>query len=234
MIDPMYKKATSSFFTIIELFVMIAVFAILASLVIPAMKRTLEHSQILQCKNILKHFSIADELYADDHGEMYVLFMPIYWSDIWLKNAAFLSLLDTDKKDLRDEPELTCPNYTAPSYLKISYAPNWTNDKVGGWNEIKGRALIRNRIEKPSQKIKMAENSDWHPHRGQINNLKWYVSGEVGSNTITYRHLDGCNILFIDGHIEYKTKEDVYLNGDTQKQNETWQINGSAFADVAK
>jgi len=229
----MNQKATSSLFTIIELFVVIAIFAILASLVMPAMKKTLEHSQILQCKNILKHFSLADELYADDHNERYVVIKPVQWSMVWFQNKAFLSLLGTNKTDIRNEPELTCPNYTAPSYARFSYAPNWTNERFG-WSDFKDQALVRNKVAKPTQKIKLIENSDWHAHRWQVNNLRWYDYGENKDNVVTYRHLDGCDILFIDGHIEYKTKEDVYLNGDTKKQDETWEINSSAFSNVIK
>ena len=77
----------------------------------------------------------------------------------------------------------------------------------------------------------MIETTDWHANTWQADPKKWYNNGEEGWNTITYRHFEGCNMSFLDGHVEYRTPDQVYFNGDNNKRNDLWQIDGSAFSD---
>lgn len=76
----------------------------------------------------------------------------------------------------------------------------------------------------------MIENTDWHAHKYQSDPNRWFTNGEVGSNTVTYRHLDQCNILFVDGHIELRYDDRVYFNGDQSAMNDFWRFKGDEFS----
>ena len=56
-------------FTLLELLVVIATIAILAALMLPALRAAKEQAQGIQCLSQLKQFSYAWNLYADDYEE---------------------------------------------------------------------------------------------------------------------------------------------------------------------
>jgi prepilin-type N-terminal cleavage/methylation domain-containing protein len=58
----------SQSFTLIELLVVVAIIAVLAGLLLPALNRAQARAHAVGCLNNLKQFQIAWQLYIDDHG----------------------------------------------------------------------------------------------------------------------------------------------------------------------
>jgi prepilin-type N-terminal cleavage/methylation domain-containing protein/prepilin-type processing-associated H-X9-DG protein len=56
-------------FTVIEVIVVMAIVAVLASLLVPAVSRAKAHAYNTACMNNLRQLGIATRLYADDHQE---------------------------------------------------------------------------------------------------------------------------------------------------------------------
>ena len=196
----------------------------------PAIEKAGIHGKVLQCKNILKKFYLADEFYAEDHNEYYVTIKSRPWNYTWFRNQDFLSYLGTKESDIRNDSDLTCPNYTSPSYARFSYAPNWSNNKFW-WSGFLNQSILRNRVSLSSQKIKYIENTDWHANTWQGNPSRWYSRGEVGSNAVTYRHEDKANIIFFDGHTELRIPDNIYFNGNYSRINQLWQLKGDSFSE---
>lgn len=64
-----YPRLSRSGFTLIELMVVVAVIAILAAILLPALGGSRQRAQGIQCLNNLKQLQIAWGLYADEHEQ---------------------------------------------------------------------------------------------------------------------------------------------------------------------
>ena len=210
--------------------VVIAILGILASILLPALKKTYIYTEINTCKNTMRHFFIADELYADDNNELYVSIKANPWKYTWAINKSYLSYLESNESNVRYDMNLRCPALEEPSYGGWSYAPNWSNDKFGWW-EFSNQSLVRNRIGSPSKKMKMVENTDWHALSWQANPNRWNNNKENIHNAVAYRHDYSAVLIFADGHLERRIPERLYFNGVWNDINDFWRFSGESFSD---
>ena len=68
---PAVRKRTRSAFTLIELLVVVAIIAILAALLLPAMRRAMESGRRAVCTSNLRQLALGTEMYAGDHDGWY-------------------------------------------------------------------------------------------------------------------------------------------------------------------
>ena len=78
-------------FTIVELLVVIAVIAILATLVLPALHRAKARSRGTQCMNNLRQFGWALQMYTDDHDDFLPYNMGLDGTKKTVANGTYLN-----------------------------------------------------------------------------------------------------------------------------------------------
>src|SRR5882672_1927809 len=99
------NKARHAGFTLVELLVVIAVIAILAALLMPALSKARERGQAIVCLNNTKQLLLGWQLYADDHEGFlpYNLIMAgtsIRTNLNWVNNVMTWEVSDSDNTNL--------------------------------------------------------------------------------------------------------------------------------------
>ncbi|MEA2733971.1 MAG: hypothetical protein QOE14_422 [Humisphaera sp.] len=137
---------------------------------------------------------------------------------------------------------LLCPESTISQELKkgtITHSYGWNRETLGRNDNSKvtnfanAYAVKLNKIPKSAEKIQMIDGN-WFYLDGPAMNTpadwrtRWNVYGERepgGTNPITvnYRHKQGANVLFYDGHVTWLPKQDIHGN-DVNVNTKMWNI----------
>ena len=198
-------------FTLIELLVVIAIIAILAALLLPALSRAKDTAKSISCRNHLKQWGLATQLYATDHQDFlptdgsasgssvkagwYVdlpkeLGLPVYAEMPWRTNAAI-------------EPGNSvwiCPSNPRRSNGKnlFHYCLNEHVNGSGSGNQVKLTSIRR-----PTATVWLFDNGGLAP-----------VAQE--NNVHTNLHNRGAQFVFLDGHV-LRFRNTEYWNFSTGK-----------------
>ena len=207
-------------FTLVELLVVIAVIAILAALLFPALSRARESARTAICATNLKQLGLAVALYGDEFG----VYPPGYTGpgDFTFVLSPYLS---KDAKVYGEEekrsPVIQCPSRTIqPSALTANYSahPRVLVHTAYGETQIRYGSLTR-----PSDTLILADAIQLPEGRalatlvdvagistdGTAANAENPVPVGLdmdgissGVGNLRYRHGDRANLLFADGHVE--------------------------------
>ena len=132
------KLQTSKAFTLIELLTVVAVIALLISIVLPAFQKARWHANRVYCSANIKEQYISQIMYADDHNGRFATHNEgeANYARNWICKAAdydFPSLFSAMKAYVKDPDIMICPllgqfggAFENPEYLS-PYAPK------GGW-----------------------------------------------------------------------------------------------------
>jgi prepilin-type N-terminal cleavage/methylation domain-containing protein/prepilin-type processing-associated H-X9-DG protein len=182
-------------FTLVELLVVIAVIAILASLLLPALAAAKKRARAVQCLHNLKQIGASAHMYANDNDNIIQLDSLIPGSGTWA------SILFTNI-NLQQREIFLCPSYkpfTWENWLNVyGIRQNGPTNCVSGPNGIFMKVDC---VSNPTEYLLVGDTTS--QAQGGFTARQYYFFNTTSAlKMIHARHFGRANGLFLDGHVE--------------------------------
>lgn len=203
---PCHSSKNRTAFTLIELLVVIAIVSILAAILFPVFARARENARRASCQSNLKQMALGFLMYAQDYDERLPTVTnnisgTFVWPNNQISGLAYWNLKVYPY--VKNTQVFNCPSANfrwgggPDSGLAYGASANlmYAVDDVGPHIAS---------IVYPAQTIMVADSANTINHNaGNYTIQSNYNTSAPARGFISYRHLEGGNIAFTDGHVKW-------------------------------
>ncbi len=200
-------------FTLIELLIVIAIIAILAAMLLPALSKARERANTVKCLSNEKQAGVGTSMYLGDNLDF---FMPyqLTKSQTGLTNGRVWAEMLSDAKYV-NRAIFACPSLKSPKG-QTNYTPSGMTYTGYGYNHYNlGSNMAVITSDKNTAKMSqlrhpsigymvMDTNQGLGSNLGSFCVLDFESSNPAKNGRPDPRHGGGVNILYVDGHAGYK------------------------------
>ena len=207
-------------FTLIELLVVVAVIAILAAMLLPALAKAKQSAWRIHCVNSVRQLAVATQLYWQDHDNQAFRWRQgrvdggdLYWFGWITRGAEGTRTFDLTRATLWPYLESRgielCPSFDyGYSRLKLKA----TSSSYGfGYNLHLSRPLSQpplkvDSIARPSEIVLFADSAQVNTFQAPASPshpmLEEFYYVNENDRTVHFRHREQANIAFMDGRVD--------------------------------